>query len=858
VAYIAQKTRIASITINGTDYTDEFVSFAVSDESAWQNGLIATTGQIILAQKPTAVGVTEISDYNRDQFKRNSIVILKLREPESGSEFVHPRGNLRVITTSYDIEQEQLIIEVGCKIAMALLAEDRRQIVNLLPIELEATRNTINNYSAAFWGAGKYLYQDNNGDLVVGEFWEGDSLSGFRAGEWASVLGETALAVAPLETSEPVPEKIDVTYDLVPDPTESDPNFSVETDAGDLGSQPDFGLDYDFQDPTLAGQEPGDYVDPQDPDDPNPGSSDPVPNLVPGADNTGYVDRVSEYSNYFTAFPATVAKRNPPPEDPGSNEPAVPTVAVQPPSEPVGTSGCGNTPSPPETPSNPDGDQGVNPLDTKPAVLCSDNWTTNRETVYLPAQSLATTVTYYNGPAAQASMVKRNLLGPPVEVNPQYFADQYAYCTLVWGTACNVNGNCPYYGTGEMVKQSYSYAEYYYNPQDNSLALVVEDVYQTRLSAAIPSDWRSGVVNGKPQDFTEIPFDDFYRAQRTMTSYKNSEGLNIQTTVTYTSIASRGVGINSGQSLDALDGIRTSTRRISTDAGALDVTPDALNDPSFETETLELEVLLPLSDGLSEEAKEDDAYGDGDKTEGGSEAVDDPSQDRDVITMEIRLPVPLKGSEAERQATLDAFVNYVGRFVKGQAYGLRVAEPLRTEIATTWYPGVPFRYYDSQNDELIALRADAASWGVTKEESVMVCDGMFQGFSSGSVSVGDNLTGDSRPDMGGGTTPPTAPSGPPTVTNDNVGQSFAFRVRVDLYLNTSATVYFPNGVSLINPTDLTGQVEQSLVTYCTGFVVSTGGLLEAEGNGSIPVDYNGSLITSGATIIESDLFATAP
>jgi hypothetical protein len=937
MAYIAQKTRIASITIDGTDYTDEFISFEVSDESAWQNGLLVTSGQVILAQRPAKVGVTEISNYSRDQFKRNSVVILRIEDPTTGAVSVHPRGHLRVITTAYDIENEELIIEVGCRLAIALLTEDRRELANLLPIELEPARNTINNYSGAFWGAGKYVYQNNTGALVVGKFWENDGTNSFGSGRWVSVLGETVLVVSPLEASDPGPDQVNFSYDRVKDPEES-----AENDAGDIGTQPDFGFDGELTPDPGPGSGDG-YEDPGDPEDPSPGSGDPVTELIPGEDNTGYIDRVSESSNYFIAFPATVARRTPPPGDggiteildlstlspfpssasgievdifggggtgaigrvetdasgsvtavqiasAGSNynrgsvvtmrevdgtgvaqgriaamEEEVPEEVVQPPTELVPQSGCGNTPAAPSTPSNSTGggdgeeDQGVNEEDPKPVVLCSDNWTTNRETVYLPATSLATTVTYYNGPAAQASMVKRNLLGAALEVNPQYFADKYAYCTLVWGTACNVNGNCPYYGL-ERIRQSYSYTQYYYSSVDNSLFMTVEDVYQNTLSAAVPADWRSGIVNGKPVAFRDLSYDEFYRARRTITSYKASSGLNIQTTITYNSITSRGVGIASGQSLDALDGIRTSSRRISTDNEVLDIAPDALNTPTFETESFDFEELLTEAEGLPAQARQDNAYGANAEEEESDDGNDDstnPANDDDLITLEMRLPVPLKGTDQQVIETVEAFSKYTNFFVKGQKYGLRIAEPLRPEIASNWYPGVPFRYYDTQNDRLIAFRADAAVWAVTPEESAMVCDGMFQGFSSGTVSVGDNLSGNSRPDMGSGTTPPTTPSGPPSVENDLVGQSYAFRVKVDLYLNTSITTFFASGIGPTEADDTDVKVEQSLATYCTGFIVAPGGLLATEGNGSIPIDYKGSIVSSNATIINRDLFAPA-
>ena len=91
-----------------------------------------------------------------------------------------------------------------------------------------------------------------------------------------------------------------------------------------------------------------------------------------------------------------------------------------------------------------------------------------------------------------------------------------------------------------------------------------------------------------------------------------------------------------------------------------------------------------------------------------------------------------------------------------------------------------------------------------------------------------------------------------------VGQSFEFTVNVNLSLGAIMSTYFEDGISKPNPTDLSALVEMTLVPYVTGFVVAAGGLLETNGSGSIPLEYNGSLITSNATIVDENLFAAAP
>ena len=160
---------------------------------------------------------------------------------------------------------------------------------------------------------------------------------------------------------------------------------------------------------------------------------------------------------------------------------------------------------------------------------------------------------------------------------------------------------------------------------------------------------------------------------------------------------------------------------------------------------------------------------------------------------------------------------------------------------------------------------DACAWGVTQDEAVVVMNGIWNGFSSGTLNMGSNLVGNSRPDMTPGLgsgkpaiggnpddgqnptpnpTPPTPPSLPPSIDNDVVGESFAFVVDVDLWLDSSIFTYFEDGISAPNPTDLSGLVELAIVPYCTGFVVATGGLLSTDGTGSIPVEYAGTIAVS--------------
>ena len=65
---------------------------------------------------------------------------------------------------------------------------------------------------------------------------------------------------------------------------------------------------------------------------------------------------------------------------------------------------------------------------------------------------------------------------------------------------------------------------------------------------------------------------------------------------------------------------------------------------------------------------------------------------------------------------------------------------------TNWRPGMPFRYYDPTRQVLMAMRMDACSWGVSQEQAAFVTEGLWNGFSNGTVSLPSNVIGNSSPD----------------------------------------------------------------------------------------------------------------
>ena len=151
---------------------------------------MSTSGSLTLSG---IVGGALLQDYDRNNFKRGAEVILELTEP-GGSTYRHPRGLLYVIGDGYSVEDEQITIDIGCRVALATLVDDAATPLPYAPITLDPTQQTVQGVGGSLSAAGKYLYQDNQGNFQTGLFFDGDTLAGTGqpAGEWVSILGTTA------------------------------------------------------------------------------------------------------------------------------------------------------------------------------------------------------------------------------------------------------------------------------------------------------------------------------------------------------------------------------------------------------------------------------------------------------------------------------------------------------------------------------------------------------------------------------------------------------------------------------------------------------------------------------------------
>jgi hypothetical protein len=759
MSYLSNNSRVSSITIGGTDYTSNLVSWTASDASANKQGCITTTGQVVLGTKP---GGVLIEDYDRNNFRRGDQVVLTMTEP-GGSDYRHPRGLLYVISTSYDIEAEELTVEIGCRISLMALLDEFSALLSIVPIPLDPAQENYQSCCASFASAGKYVYQDNNGALQTGLFFDGDTLSGTAEGEWVSVLGVTTNSVSPLAGTGAIPDQIKLSYQ--------------------------------------------------------------VPSDVVATDQSGRVDTETTTSYFFLAYPIVdyVRQNSDATEDEPNgtldNAGGANTVEYDGPAISSSTS-CGNAPSAPEDNGTPS---------------CNEGYELVQSATYFPAIRTDEVVTRYDGPSAQVSYSKRETYGPRIEANGQYWADNFAYCRQIYGSACDPDGQCPYDGLDNTLL-TYTETFNFFDNRSGKVARTIVDTYDILISGAQPTDWRAGTSNGQILKFDSsyLLNDTMYRVRRNDTIYYTLDNTNVQQTTVYESVTTNQVGIKGGQSLDALRGIKTRTVRRSTSNATLDVAPDIVNTPT--TSTVEITSTLPLFTGR----------------------YVTPPAESGPYEIDEQIPVPLLfNTQGQIDTAVEDYSNYLIRFTKGDVFGLQIGEGLRSDVVTGWRPGMPFRYYDPVKGRLLAMRMDATSWGVDTNSAAFVVNGIWNGFSNGSVTIPSNTVGGSLPDLDGNTPTPPGSTVPPSVDDETGVDSgtIAFEVDVHFMFQSIAETFAVDGVSPPPPSEEDVNAKRTMTCYVEGIIVGPGDVLSTEADGGIPLEYEGSIIVSGATIVDADLFS---
>jgi len=735
MGYIINGARPHSLTIGGVDYTSRLVNFEVSDASAFKNGLVTTTGSLLLASLNDSVS---LADYERDMFKRGEVVLVDVTYPD-GTTSRHPRGYLYVISTSYIPEAETIEVEVGCELTLRRMLDELGTLIEDIgpTIILDPDRRTFEGLSAALAANGEFIYQSNTGALEKETFFAGNIGSSINV-DYISFRQHTALQVNPLLATEALPDEILLQYQVPSDLAWSDQQDVVQTDT------------------------------------------------------------VESY--YYIQHPGPIWVRQRPPSELLTWIYETVTKKIEHP--PIAAGTCGATVQPPPDMTTEQEVRGY-------TITCNSGYETKEAVEYIFVNSFETSESHYTGPGAQLGHTIRTLYAPAIEANTGYYSDAFAACYGNYAVVCNPNANCTLGGLNR-VKVSETVTRYYYGDADE-LVSTCQETFTNTLRAAKPENWRTGIVNGVPQNFKDdLPEDEMFLERAVKTTYSVEENTNVVTTETYASQATRGVGIV-GTKLNAYDGILSRQISRSTTIAGKPIAPDTLNAPRTNVSDETATILLRES------------------------SFTGPSWSKKYVVKETA-PVPFICSTTnEQNLAVERYQRYISKFYQGDAKGVQIVESLRKTIANNWKPNKPFGFYDEADQWYASFRMNAASWSLTPGGSYVAIDGIWIHDNAGTPAAPDNLNGQSEPTI--------APVEP-------INETFVFNVKVNLSLK--GTAVFDELASSLNSADVT--VGKSLVAWFDGIVSQQGGLIRPTNSGSLPINAAGRLIANTELIINEDLF----
>jgi|TARA_Y100000289_G_scaffold7097_1_gene6370 hypothetical protein len=217
----------STLTIGGTDYSNNLITFQVTDSSIIGSGIITTQGRIQLGELP---GQTTLLDYGKTKFARGAAVTLDLTI--DGTTRRHPRGSMIVIDSSYNNTDRTVEVNIGCLLTMYGITDEVENIKNKTIFDLD-DECKFNDLSNALVMEQRFIYVDGNGTIQKRKFYDGDGLgSNLASPAWVSVRDHTALSSQPLGVGGVVPDKIVVTYTWLTDEELDEDDGNLSDDSG--------------------------------------------------------------------------------------------------------------------------------------------------------------------------------------------------------------------------------------------------------------------------------------------------------------------------------------------------------------------------------------------------------------------------------------------------------------------------------------------------------------------------------------------------------------------------------------------------------------------------------------------------
>jgi len=262
----------------------------------------------------------------------------------------------------------------------------------------------------------------------------------------------------------------------------------------------------------------------------------------------------------------------------------------------------------------------------------------------------------------------------------------------------------------------------------------VEKQYRNMIGAMTQNDWRAGnSQTGEvfdPEDpptganrgfLTSPPTSRMYLASQTTVTYQYFDDRTVEITEQLQSSAQcNGVGIyppSGGRSLQNINadnnGVKSVTKR--TSMGGLLNPEQPPRNPGGRTTVSKSAVYVDESRKYS-------------STSAGSIVL--------ATTMPYTIP---NATENELRALAANYAKVLRNQLEGDAAGIRVAETMRPEVLGSYYPGMPFSFYDRQKDQLIKLRMNATGWAIAPGQAIFATEGCFIGRSNGTVTIPENV-----------------------------------------------------------------------------------------------------------------------
>lgn len=230
MSYVNLATKV-KVYANGEDVSDYLIQGTLSDDSAYTNSIVKTTGQIVLGTD------TRILDFDRTRFPIGSRVRIWVRL-DNGKYALHPRGTLYISNSNVNIENKTLNLEVGCSLAFISDKEDEYEtaVSGLYNDMLDSAskdrfvtqEKDLSALSSILEVNGEIIYQDQYGNIQKLNAFGSDGLGvRLRASKFTSfdkyttiaiesisdTAIETSVSAVQIDTSVDVPAAVQVEYE---------------------------------------------------------------------------------------------------------------------------------------------------------------------------------------------------------------------------------------------------------------------------------------------------------------------------------------------------------------------------------------------------------------------------------------------------------------------------------------------------------------------------------------------------------------------------------------------------------------------------------------------------------------------